>query len=77
MIQKLLLVLIGLMLGLLVALFLPTSSLPPTVDLDELPKPFYSVLWENEHIRIVKHSMQPGDSVPILTQPEMGSYCIE
>ena len=77
MIQKLLLVLIGLMLGLLVALFLPTSSLPPTVDLDELPKPFYSVLWENEHIRIVKHSMQPGDSEPMHTHPEMLAYIME
>jgi len=77
MIQKLVLVLIGLMLGLLVALYLPTSSLPPTVDLDELPKPFYSVLWENEHIRIVEHRMLPGDSEPMHTHPEMLAYIME
>ena len=77
MIQKLLLVLIGLMLGLIVARLLPTNSLPPSVELDELPKPFYSVLWENEHIRIVEHNMQPGDSEPMHTHPEMLAYIME
>jgi quercetin dioxygenase-like cupin family protein len=77
MIQKLLLILIGLILGLTVALFLPAKSSPPTVELDELPKPYYSVLWENEHVRIVEHSMQPGDSEPMHTHPEMLAYIME
>jgi quercetin dioxygenase-like cupin family protein len=77
MIQKLLLILIGLILGLTVALFLPAKSSPPTVELDELPKPYYSVLWENEHVRIVEHSMQPGDSEPMHTHPEKLAYIME
>lgn len=77
MIQKLLLVLIGLILGLTVALFLPVIKPPPTVELDELPEPYYSVLWENEHVRIVEHSMEPGDSEEMHTHPEMLAYIIE
>jgi quercetin dioxygenase-like cupin family protein len=77
MIQKLLLVLIGLILGLTVALFLPVIKPPPTVELDELPEPYYSVLWENEHVRIVEHSMDPGESEPMHTHPEMLAYIIE
>ena len=56
---------LGFILGLTVTLFLPAKNSPPTVELDELPEPYYSVLWENEHVRIVEHSMMPGDSEPM------------
>ena len=77
MVQKILLTFIGFILGLMAASFLPTSDSAPTVELDELPKPFYSVLWENEHIRIVEHSMQPGESEPMHTHPEMLAYIMQ
>lgn len=77
MIQKTLLILIGLILGLTVSLFLPKKYSPSAGKLDELPRPFYAVLWENDHVRIVEHSMQPGDSEPMHTHPEMLAYVIE
>jgi oxalate decarboxylase/phosphoglucose isomerase-like protein (cupin superfamily) len=35
------------------------------------------VLWENDHVRIVEHSMQPGDREPMHTHPEMLAYVME
>ncbi|NCF62356.1 MAG: hypothetical protein GWP58_05860 [Gammaproteobacteria bacterium] len=77
MIQKILLILLGLILGLTVSLFLPDKYSASTGELDELPKPFYTVLWENDHVRIVEHSMQPGDREPMHTHPEMLAYVME
>ena len=77
MIQTFLLILIGLILGLTASLFLPEKHLPSIGELDELPKPFYTVLCENDHVRIVEHSMQPGDSEPMHTHPEMLAYIME
>lgn len=75
--QKILLVLVGFVLGFSVARFLPAENAPPTVALDELPRPYYSVLWENEHVRIVEHSMAPGESEPMHSHPEMLAYILE
>lgn len=45
--------------------------------MEKLPEPYYSVLWENEHVRIVEHTMVPGDSEPMHTHPEMLAYVMQ
>lgn len=77
MIQKIFLLLIGLILGITVSMFLPTQKSPSSKELDELPRPFYKVLWENENIRIVEHRMQPGESEPMHAHPAMLAYIME
>ena len=75
--QKLLLVMVGFIIGLSVAFVLAKIYLPHAAEMEKLPEPFYSVLWENEHVRIVEHTMAPGDSEPMHTHPEMLAYVME
>jgi quercetin dioxygenase-like cupin family protein len=75
--QKLVLVIFGFIIGLSVAIYWPKISAPQTTEMEHLPEPYYSVLWENEHVRIVEHTMGPGDSEPMHTHPEMLAYVME
>ena len=75
--QKLLLVMIGFFTGLSVAFVFPKIISPHAAEMEKLPEPFYSVLWENEHVRIVEHYMAPGDSEPMHTHPGMLAYVME
>ena len=65
---------VGFIIGLSVAFVLAKIYLPHAAEMEKLPEPFYSVLWENEHVRIVEHTMAPGDSEPMHTHPEMLAY---
>ena len=68
---------VGFIIGLSIAFVLPNKNSPQTAKMEELPEPFYSVLWENEHVRIVEHTMAPGDSEPMHTHPKMLAYVME
>ncbi len=59
-----------------------TTSLlaPPTgqaVTLADLPKPYYTVLWENDEIRVVEHLLAPGAREPMHFHPRMIGYFLE
>jgi quercetin dioxygenase-like cupin family protein len=75
--QKPFLIMIGFIIGMSVAIFLPKQFSPSAAEMEKLPEPYYSVLWENEHLRIVEHAMAPGDSEPMHTHPEMLAYVME
>jgi hypothetical protein len=45
--------------------------------LEELPTPYYSVLFENESIRIIDHKLQSGESEPMHNHPQMYVYFLE
>jgi len=75
--QKLLLVMVGFFIGLTVGFLLPKIYSPHAAEMEKLPAPYYDVLWENEHVRIVEHMMAPGDSEPMHTHPEMLAYVME
>lgn len=46
-------------------------------ELEVLPTPFYTVLYENEDIRIVDHNLKPGEIEPMHNHPQMYGYFIE
>jgi quercetin dioxygenase-like cupin family protein len=75
--QKTLFALVGFIIGLSVSFFLPKKDLLNTTEMEKLPEPYYSVLWENEYIRVVEHTMAPGDSEPMHAHPEMLAYVME
>ncbi len=55
-----------------VAVYLSSSSKPgPLEALSPLPEPNYSVLFENEQVRVVEHRLEPGQSEPMHSHPPM------
>ena len=42
-----------------------------------LPVPYYTVLFENKHVRIVDHVLKPGEKEPIHHHPPMYAYFLE
>jgi quercetin dioxygenase-like cupin family protein len=68
---------IGIVLGGVVVL-LYSSVQPPRVEvLSPLPTPFYTVLFESDHVRVVEHRLDPGDSEPMHSHPPMVVYFME
>ena len=42
-----------------------------------LSEPYYTILFENEHVRIVDHVLKPGEKEPIQYHPPMYVYFLE
>jgi hypothetical protein len=47
------------------------------VTLPALPEPYYTVLFENDAVRIVDHVLEAGDSEPEHTHAPMVAYFVE
>ncbi len=47
------------------------------IDLPDLPEPYYTVLFENEAVRIVDHRLGTGETEPEHTHPPMVGYFVE
>lgn len=47
------------------------------IDLPALPEPYYTVLFENDAVRIVDHVLEAGDSEPEHTHAPMVAYFVE
>ena len=77
MFQRVLLVFGGFGLGVLATYVLVSGGGERTVDLDELPTPYYSVLWENDDIRLVEHRLNVGEREPMHSHPKMVGYFLE
>jgi hypothetical protein len=68
---------VGIVLG-AVAVLLYSSAQQPRVEvLPPLPAPYYTVLFENNHVRVVEHRLNPGESEPMHSHPPMVVYFME
>ena len=47
------------------------------MELGDLPEPYYTVLWENDDVRIVEHLLEAGDREPMHFHPHMIGYFLE
>ncbi len=47
------------------------------ISLPDLPEPYYTVLFENDAVRIVDHVLEAGDSEPEHTHAPMVTYFVE
>lgn len=47
---------------------------PTTLHLPELPAPYYKTLYENDAVRIVEHTLEPGQTEPMHGHPPMFVY---
>jgi len=75
--QKILLVLLGVVIGAIVTFSLSSNNTVSMAELEKLPEPYYTVLWENEDLRIVEHRIPVDDSEPRHSHPEMLAYFME
>ncbi len=66
----------GFVLGLLTATVFSGPQVR-AVELDDLPEPYYTVLWENDEIRVVEHLLAAGDREPMHFHPRMIGYFLE
>ena len=41
------------------------------------PQPYYTILFENEHVRVVDHILKPSEKEPIHHHPPMYVYFLE
>lgn len=75
--KALLVGLVGFVLGLAASTLFLSAPGPQTAQLDSLPAPYYTVLWENEDIRLVEHRLEPGQSEGMHYHPHMVAYFLE
>ena len=54
-----------------------SESAPAAVSLPDLPEPYYTVLFENEAVRIVDHQLSIGETEPEHTHAPMVAYFVE
>lgn len=61
-----------------VAVFFYSSARQPRVGmLSPLPEPYYTVLFENDYVRLVEHRLDPGEREPMHDHPPMVVYFME
>ena len=75
--KEILLVLLGVVIGVSVSAIYTTTTGLNTMELEDLPEPYYTVLWENKDVRIVEHRMEIGESEPRHSHPKMLAYIME
>jgi hypothetical protein len=59
------------------SLFVLVRSSPGKEQLGPLPAPYYSILFENDDVRVVEHRLGPGESEPMHEHPPMFVYFME
>jgi hypothetical protein len=59
------------------SLFSFVSSSPGKEQLGSLPAPYYSILFENDDVRVVEHRLEPGEREPMHEHPPMFVYFLE
>ncbi|WP_075351018.1 cupin domain-containing protein [Algoriphagus marinus] len=75
--QKILYLTIGLLIGVVLTVLFNLLTKTSGQKLEKLPTPFYSVLFENEHIRVIDHKLNPGETEPMHQHPSMYVYFLE
>jgi hypothetical protein len=67
----------GIALGAVAVLLYSSAIRQQGEVLRPLPAPYYSVLFENDHVRVVEHRLNPGESEPMHSHPPMVVYFME
>ncbi len=75
--QKLFYLMFGLLLGVGSTLIFNSLNKPNKQNFESLPAPFYTVLFENENVRVVDHQLKPGETEPMHNHPNMYVYFLE
>ena len=68
---------IGLLIGVGLTVLFNLLTKTSEKKLGELPIPYYSVLFENENIRVIDHRLNPGETEPMHSHPPMYVYFLE
>ncbi len=69
---------VGIALGAVTMLILYAPGVRPQIQASSpLPAPYYSVLFENDHVRVVEHRLNPGETEPRHSHPPMVVYFME
>ncbi len=68
---------IGALIGAGIVLIFNKVNGPTKIVFEELPKPYYNVLFENDNVRIVEHKLNPGEIEPTHNHPPMYVYFLE
>lgn len=75
--SKLVNLIIGAIIGAGLVLLFDKLDPPAGHLLEELPSPYYKVLFENDAVRIVEHILNPGETEPTHNHPPMYVYFLE
>jgi len=75
--SKLFNLIIGILIGASIVLIFNQLNKPNKIVFEELPKPYYNVLFENDNVRIVEHKLNSGDKEPTRNHPPMYAYFLE
>lgn len=68
---------VGVVIGAVAVLLYSSRREPPSVVLDSLPTPYDTVLFENDHVRVVEHRLNAGETEPMHSHPPMLVYFME
>lgn len=68
---------VGVVIGAVSVFVYSSRREPPSVVFDPLPTPYYTVLFENDHVRVVEHRLNVGETEPMHSHPPMVVYFIE
>lgn len=68
---------VGIALGAVAVLLYSSTKQPGVETVSPLPTPYYTVLFENDHVRVVEHRLNPGDDEPMHSHPPMVVYFME
>ena len=74
---KLINLIIGALFGAGIVIIFNQLNKPTKTVIEELPKPYYKVLFENDNVRIVEHKLNPGEIEPKHNHPPMFVYFLE
>lgn len=75
--SKLVYLIVGAVMGAGLVLLFNKLNLQAGHLLEELPSPYYKVLFENDDVRIVEHILNPGETEPTHNHPPMYVYFLE
>jgi quercetin dioxygenase-like cupin family protein len=68
---------VGILVGSMLLLIIQSLLNDRKSSSEVLPTPFYTTLFENEEIRILEHTINPGEKEPKHSHPSMYAYFIE
>jgi quercetin dioxygenase-like cupin family protein len=74
---KLIYLIVGAVIGAGTVLIFDKLNQSNKIRFEELPKPYYNVLFENNNVRIVEHKLNPGEDEPMHNHPPMFAYFLE
>ena len=75
--SQLLYLLGGILLGAVGTAYFSLVATSPRNELGSLPTPYYAILFENDHVRVVEHQLKPDESEPMHEHPPMFVYFME